>query len=282
MKKIIILSIVSIVLLMQNEANSQTKSCCTMTATNEFAMLGKDEAFKNAHATPDPISFSATTGTEISFPTPDNKQGKGFQVKSSSNSNKFLFIFHEWWGLNDHIRNETEKIASELKDVNVIAIDLYDGQVAANADDAGKMMQAVKQERAISIINGAIQYAGPKAEIQTIGWCFGGGWSLQATILAGKQSKGCVIYYGMPEKDSGKLKSIESPVLGIFASKDGWINKPIVDEFEKQMKELKKTLTVKWYDADHAFANPSNPSKYDRAAADDAYKLSMEFIRKNF
>ncbi|HMT28778.1 MAG TPA: dienelactone hydrolase family protein [Bacteroidia bacterium] len=282
MKNLALLINLFLILLVQTNVQGQSKSCCSMSATNEFAMLAGDASFQKAHLSPDPIVFSPTTGVNFTFPTSDGATGNGFMVKSSSKSAKYLFVIHEWWGLNDHIKKETEKMAAELSDVNVIAIDLYDGQVATNADEAGKFMQAVKTERAVSLINGLINYVGPEAQIQTIGWCFGGGWSLQAAILAGKQSKGCVMYYGMPEKDLNKLKTLESPVLGIFASKDGWINKPIVDDFEKQMKSLNKPLTVKWYDADHAFANPSNPSKYDKEAAEDAYKLSMAFIRKNF
>jgi carboxymethylenebutenolidase len=282
MKKLTCLIALTILLLTQNKVFAQTKSCCAMNSTAEFAMLGKDADFQKAHLAPDPINFTPTTGSEITFTTPDGTNGKGYMIKAEVKSRKFLFVIHEWWGLNDHIRKEAEALALAIPEVNVIAIDLYDGKVATTADDAGKFMQEVKSERAVAIINGALQYAGTDAEIQTIGWCFGGGWSLQATILAGKNSKGCVMYYGMPEKDSAKLEKIESPVLGIFASKDGWINHAIVDEFEKQMKSLHKPLAIKWYDADHAFANPSNPSKYDKAAAEDANKLAVAFLLKNF
>ena len=85
-------------------------------------------------------------------------------------------------------------------------------------------MQGVKEDRAKAIIKGAIAYAGPNAHIATIGWCFGGGWSLQASLLAGKQDVACVMYYGMPEQDVNKLKTLHADVLGNFANKDNWIN----------------------------------------------------------
>jgi carboxymethylenebutenolidase len=281
MKKITSVAII-IMLLYLHHANAQTKSCCNLGATNEFAMLGKSSDFQQAHSAPEALNFTPTT--DVTFAVADGKNGSAYFVKTEIKSKKFLFVFHEWWGLNGHIKKETELLAAELSmlEINVIAIDLYDGKIATNADEAGKFMQEVNQERAIAIINGAIQYAGNDAEIQTIGWCFGGGWSLQATILAAKQSRGCVMYYGMPEKDIERLKKIESPVLGIFASKDGWINKPLIDEFEKKMKSANKMLDVKWYDADHAFANPSNPTKYDKTAADAANKVALDFISTNF
>ena len=50
--------------------------------------------------------------------------------------------------------------------------------------------------------------------------------------------------------------------------------------FETDMKAAGKQITVKRYEADHAFANPSNP-KYDKASTDDAYAASLEFFKGN-
>jgi carboxymethylenebutenolidase len=161
----------------------------------------------------------------------------------------------------------------------VIALDLYDGKVATTQQEAGKYMGEAKEERIRAIIKGALDYVGPKAKIGTIGWCFGGGWSLQTALMAGKQTSACVMYYGMPETDVDKLKAINGPVLGIFAKKDGWINPDKVKEFEANMKKVAKKLTVKMYDADHAFANPSNP-KFDKEAAADAHKAALAFLKK--
>ena len=166
-----------------------------------------------------------------------------------------------------------------MGNVNVLAIDLYDGKVAANPEEAGKLMKGVVQVRAEAIINGAIAYSGKSASITTIGWCFGGGWSLQASILAGKQGAGCVMYYGMPETDLAKLKKLNANVLGLFASKDQWINDKVVKQFEQDMKTAGKELTVKTFDADHAFANPSNP-KFNKEAAGEAHVMAIDFLKK--
>lgn len=279
MKKIFAL----LTLLILNWGNTVVaqKSCCSAHSTAEFAMLGESRSFQAAHAAPEAIHFQAKKGMMAEFDTPDGKKGKGFFVPALMKTDKYVFVFHEWWGLNDHIKRESEALAERLGDVNVVAIDLYDGQIATNAEDAGKIMQSVKPERAEAIIKGVIGYIRQNAVIQTIGWCFGGGWSLQAAMIAGDKARGCVMYYGMPEKDEAKLKKFNAPVLGIFATRDGWINKPVVDEFEQKMKSLNKTATFHWYEAEHAFANPSNP-KFDQKSAADAMNKSVEFIKRNF
>jgi len=269
-------------ILVSLEVHAQTKSCCSSVVSSaEFAMLGADEKFQSAHLAPEPFIYQAKKGMMISFATDDGGKGNAFSVPALDKTDNYLFVFHEWWGLNDYVRREAERLAEDLPGVNVIAIDLYDGQLATNAEDAGRIMQSVKPERAESIIRGTIAFIRANAVIQTIGWCFGGGWSMQAAMIAGNKSKGCIIYYGMPEKDEEKLKKFNVPVLGIFATQDGWINKEVISGFEQQMKKLNKPLTIHWFEADHAFANPSNP-KYNEKAAGEARKLSLDFIKSNF
>lgn len=99
--------------------------------------------------------------------------------------------------------------------------------------------------------------------------------------MAGDRSKACVIFYGMPEKDQEKLKSLEAPVLGIWASKDGWINEEVVSDFDANMKGLNKYFTSKTYDADHAFANPSSP-RYSEEASKEAFNEVKRFLNVHF
>lgn len=256
------------------------KSCCAKPGSTEsFAMLTKDQAFVTTHLEPEPFSLTNPIGKDISFSTGDGRQGFAYEIKSAQPSNNYIFVIHEWWGLNDYIKQESEKIYNTLGNVNVIALDLYDKKVASSRDSAAKYMQAVKTERAESIIKGALKYAGTNANIATIGWCFGGGWSMQAALLAGKQCKACVMYYGMPEENLEKIKTLNSPVLFVWPEQDKWINKEVVDKFKSNMNTDKKSLTVLNYNADHAFANPSNP-KYSKEFADDAFTKAMNFIKK--
>ncbi|KAA9339395.1 dienelactone hydrolase family protein [Hymenobacter busanensis] len=243
-------------------------------------MLAANEGFSGGHDAPLPYSYQGT-GNAIEFRTSDGKTGCGFEMKSATPSDKYLLVIHEWWGLNDYIKKEAATYTSELTGVNVIAVDLYDGQVATTPEEAGKLMQAVKTDRAQRILKSTMTYAGPKARFATVGWCFGGGWSLQAALLGGKQTVGCVMYYCMPENDVARLKTLNSDVLGIFASQDKWSSPEVVAQFQKDMAAAKKPLTVKSYDADHAFANPSNP-KYSPQFAAYAHAVSLAYLRKNF
>ena len=260
-------------------AFSQTKmTCCAKSATQQFAMLASNKAFSMSHKNPRIIHFQSAIGKSITYKTPDGKEATAYELKAKKPTNNYLLVIHEWWGLNDFVKRESEKLYNDLGDVNVLALDLYDGKVATTREDAGKYMQAVKDDRAQAIIKGAIAYAGPRARIATIGWCFGGGWSLQASLLAGKQEVACVMYYGMPEQSVDRLKNLNADVLGNFANKDQWINPKVVAKFEDDMKKAGKKLYVHQYDADHGFANPSNPI-YDSEATKKAYAYTVEYLK---
>jgi carboxymethylenebutenolidase len=85
----------------------------------------------------------------------------------------------------------------------------------------------------------------------------------------------------MPETDINKLKNLNSEVLFVWAKKDQWINEQVKNEFIENMKAADKRLTVKEYDADHAFANPSNPH-FDESDASEAQKITLNFLRSHF
>ncbi|MES2764254.1 MAG: dienelactone hydrolase family protein [Bacteroidota bacterium] len=259
-------------------------SCCApasaASSTQKFAAFASDVKFGAAHETPKPLALDSLRGEMVTFATVSG-EGRAYFLKTPKASSKVVFVFHEYWGLNDYIKREAQRIQKDLGDVTVYAIDLYDGKIATTAEDAGKFMQAVKEDRARAIIEGAIAKAGSEAKIATIGWCFGGGWALQAAIMAGSQTQGCIIYYGMPETDVAVLKTLQAPVVGHFASKDAWITPAIVADFKKNMKAAGKKLTVHMYNADHAFANPSNP-KYNKSLSAQAYKKSIAFFKEVF
>lgn len=252
--------------------------CCS--PTEVFASFGADPRFVQAHPDPAPFTYQPLQGKMIAFPTLDGKDGSAFEVKGKDAAGRVVLMFHEWWGLNDYIRREAEELQVELGDVTVLAVDLYDGRVASSAKEAGELVQAVEDDRARSIIRGAIAYAGSGARIATIGWCFGGGWSFQTALMAGERATACVVYYGMPETDPEKLEPLHAPVFGIFAGQDARITPAVVSRFEQAMRKAGKTVTTKSYNAGHGFANPSNP-KHDAAATSDARALVLSFLKKH-
>ncbi|ANQ50658.1 dienelactone hydrolase family protein [Flammeovirga sp. MY04] len=246
-----------------------------------FAEFTNQKEFREAHSMSRTLDKTKFKGKRISFDVADGKQGEAYFVKSKKKSSKYLFVFHEWWGLNDYVRNESDRYASDLGDVNIIALDLYDGKVGTTREEAGKYMKACDPKRAASIIQGALAYVGKDAKVATVGWCFGGGWSLQSALQIDQQAVGCVMYYGMPVKDVDRLKDLKCDVLGIFGEKDKWINPDVAAEFENNMKSAGKNLTVKMYGSDHAFANPSS-DRYNEEDAQNANKEALAFIKKSF
>jgi carboxymethylenebutenolidase len=273
MKKIIL----PILLLVATFGYAQEMACCKV-PSNDMRAMADDSEFVATHEAPLPFNYTEQAGKMINFSTPDGKTGLAYEVLSPTPTNNFLIITHEWWGLNDYIKQRADELQKALGNINVIAVDMYDGKVASTPDSATKYMKAATNDRIMNILNGAIAFAGKDARIFSLGWCFGGGYALQVAIAANKQAAGCVMYYGMPETDMAKLKSLHCDVLGLFANMDKWISPLVVKNFQDNMKKADKKLAVKSYNADHAFANPSNP-KYDKASAEDANQTAIAFIK---
>ena len=252
---------------------------CHTPSTEKFAFLASQKDFKMSHAEPLPYVHKTEVGKLIMFETPDGKDAQGYLLASNQSSLNWIFVFQEWWGLNDHIKREAEAIYQALGNLNVLAIDMYDGRVTDSREEAAKYMGEFRPGRGASIVQGAIDFVGKDAKIGTIGWCFGGGQALQAALLAGKQSVACVMYYGMPEENVDRLKTLQCDVLNIWPTQDQWINKAVMDRFDDNMKSAGKKLIIKAYEADHAFANPSNP-KYNSEFTKDAFANTISFFKE--
>lgn len=254
-------------------------SCC-----EPMSPFVADPAFVAAHEAPHPLRFVPVAGKSVRFATPDGKTAGGFYVPPKHKGAPGIVMVHEWWGLNDYIKREAERLHNELG-YGVLAVDLYEGKVATTPRDAGKYMQTVQTPRGTAIVSGAVNALtkgslGDKfAKLGTIGWCFGGGWSHRAAIAGGPAVRACVMYYGMPDTEPADLKRLKAPVLMVWATKDNWINQKVVDGFKSDMAAAKKPLTVLPFDAGHGFANPSNPI-YDKAAADKAWAATEEFYKR--
>lgn len=252
--------------------------CLNMETQQAYQLEASTPAFASLHITPKMVDPSELVGTIISFDAADGNKANAYFIPAKKKSNKWLIVIQEWWGLNNQIKMEADQYFKDLEDMNVIAVDMYDGKVAATPDSAMKLMRGADMNRMTAIVQGAIKHAGAKASIYSVGWCFGGMWSLQTAILAGPQAKGSVMYYGRPETNMEKLKSIQCDIIGFFGNKDQSPSPAMVNAFEQNMKDAGKNLSVNRYDAGHGFANPSNPS-FNAAAKEDAYAKSIAFLK---
>jgi len=252
--------------------------CLNMETQQAYQKEAITPAFAAMHPIPLVVNPENLSGKMIQFDAADGKKANAYFIAAKKKTNKFLIVIQEWWGLNDNVKMESDKYYADLGNVNVIAVDMYDGKLAATPDSAMKLMRSADMGRMTAIIQGAIKYTGTNAAIYSVGWCFGGMWSLQTAILAGPQAKGTVMYYGRPETNMDKLKSIQCDVIGFFGNLDQSPSPTMVNEFEKNMKEAGKNLSVNRYEAGHGFANPSNPS-FNAAAKEDAYAKAIAFLK---
>lgn len=261
---------------------SLAQSCCQMhlSADAGFKNFASTPSFGKAHPAPLPMQYNPTVGQFVYLKTGSGKEARVFEVKSGQSKGNTILLFHEWWGLNNYILQEAERLHRDLG-ATVLALDLYDGKVTADPAEAARLMQSLDETRVRSIIDASIDYVGKFGKIQPMGWCMGGGWALQAALMSGSRNYGCVVYYGMPELDTTRLAGLEGPVLGIYAKQDEWISPALVSQFQSAMQNTGKKLTVYTYDAAHAFANPSNP-KFNKVARDDARQKTLDFLKKNF
>jgi len=230
------------------------------------------------------------TGEDVVYATVGGKPVHGFLAhpaalqKASAKPLPGLIVIHEWWGLNDNIRDMAKRLAGE--GYTALAIDLYGGQTADTPDKAKELMGAVLKDTAPGADNVKQAYDFLKTKekapkVGVIGWCFGGGWSLQTALLLPDKISATVIYYGHLETDKAKLGLLKMPILGFFGGKDQSIPAASVQEFEKTLKGLGKSVEVHIYpDADHAFANASG-GNYNPKAAEDAWKRTTAFFKKH-
>ena len=255
-------------------------SCMNSETIEAYLKEAATPAFANMHPDVKQSSKEPLVGSMIQYKTSDGLLANGYFIPSKKKSKKWLIVIKEWWGLNENIKHEADKYSKDLPDMNVLAVDMFDGKVAATPDSASKLMRAANMDRMTSIIRGAITLAGDKSSIYTVGWCFGGMWSLQTAILAGSQAKGTVMFYGRPESNMEKLKSIQCDVIGFFGNLDRSPAPAMVTEFENNMKTAGKNLVTHKYEAGHGFANPSNPS-FNANAASDSYTKAIAFLKSH-
>jgi carboxymethylenebutenolidase len=195
-----------------------------------------------------------------------------------------IIVIHEWWGLNDNIKAMTRRLAGE--GYVALAVDLYGGKTAETPAAAQKLMTELLDgpDLARNNLHQAYDYLEKYAfapRVATIGWCLGGGWSLQTAMLYPDTLDAMVMYYGQVVTDRDRLAPLNVPVLGFFGAEDESIPVRDVQLFRSTLKELGKTAEVLIVSrADHAFANPSGGS-YDEQAASEAWETTVAFLERH-
>ena len=191
-----------------------------------------------------------------------------------------LVVIHEWWGLNHQVKEEARRLAAE--GYLALAVDLYRGRVGQDRDEAHELSRGLPEDRARRDLLAAFAYLAARPDVRTdrigsLGWCMGGGYSLQLG-LAEPRLAASVIYYGRLATDESALAQLRAPVLGLFGEEDRGITPESVRAFESALQKLGKPVEVHLYPgAGHAFANSTRPS-YREAAARDAWEKTRAFL----
>jgi carboxymethylenebutenolidase len=222
-------------------------------------------------------------GVNIEYPS-DGGTANGYLATPSEGRGPGVIVIQEWWGLVPHIKDVCDRFAAA--GYAALAPDMYHGSVAKSPDEAGKLMMALRIDEAEKDLRGAIRFlvdhestAGEK--VGTIGFCMGGALSLYAACK-NPQVGACVIFYGIHPNVKPDLASLQAPVLGLYAERDGFVTPPVVHDLERQLKEHDKSAEMHIYPAvDHAFFNDSRPDVYNDAAARDAWNRVLRFFERH-
>ncbi|MGD0456418.1 MAG: dienelactone hydrolase family protein [Terriglobia bacterium] len=228
------------------------------------------------------LALPAKTET-IALRSGDETVSAYLAVPDSGGPHPALVVIHEWWGLNDWVKEQAQKFAE--RGYMTLAVDLYRGKVAYDPNLAHELSRGLPQDQAIRDLKAAFNYLASRPDVRkdkigSVGWCMGGGFSL---LLAVNESKlaACVVNYGSLPTDKDEIQRIQAPVLGNFGAEDRGIPPSAVAAFEDAMKAAHKSIDVKIYDgAGHAFENPNNKLGYREAAANDAWARTLDFLNR--
>jgi carboxymethylenebutenolidase len=227
----------------------------------------------------------AVTGSEVTYGTVGGRPLKGYLSRAANapRNAPAIIVVHEWWGLNDNIKSVADRYAGE--GYTVLAVDMFGRPATTSPDTAMKLYQGAMADipAGESNISAAIAYlrAQGARKIGSVGFCFGGHWSLRTGIVGGRDVNAVVMYYGAPITQSAQLARLNAPVLGLFGGKDRGIPVDSVRAMERIATAGGKQMAITVYeDADHGFSNPSGRA-YNQTAANAAWTAALEFFRKN-
>lgn len=212
-----------------------------------------------------------------------------YPVSSTDSQGKLpaVVMIHEWWGLNQNIKDMANLLAKQ--GFVVLAADLYHGNVTDNPQVAMDLVQIARNDQNSSVANlqAAVKYlsSAPNVDstkIASLGWCFGGGQSLQLALNSQEHPLAAtILYYGTPlVTDKESLAKIKWPVLGIFGDNDQAIPLPEINQFRTSLNQSGITNEIEIYKGvGHAFANPSGDNYAPKETA-DAWERTLSFLKK--
>lgn len=221
---------------------------------------------------------------QVSFPSGDGTASGLLYLPQGGGAHPALVVIHEWWGLNDWIKDQAASFAKQ--GYVALAVDLYHGKVADNAETAHELMRGLPQDQGVRDLAAAVKFLEKRKDVKStrigaVGWCMGGGYAAQLAIAA-PSLRAVAINYGALPTDKSSLGKIHAAIIGNFGGKDQGIPPEAVHEFEAAMQSLDKPADLKIYpDAGHAFENPNNTGGYKAEDAADARARMDSFFSQH-
>jgi carboxymethylenebutenolidase len=222
-------------------------------------------------------------GERVSFPS-NGHTCDGYFAAPSADRGPALVVIQEWWGLVPHIEDVVERFAAA--GFVSLAPDLYHGKTTKSPDEAGRMAMEIDADRAEREISGAGDYLLSRPECSSakfgvVGFCMGGGLA-QYTATRNRKVGAAVSFYGVFKKVDIDWKNLAADLLLFYGENDKGVPPENGKELTSRLKALGKNVEMHVYpDAGHAFFNDSRPQVYNKAAAEDAWRRTIDFLSKH-
>lgn len=222
------------------------------------------------------ISFEAKSGNKVDGELAEPAGGE------SGGKAPAVVLVQEWWGVNDHVRDVATRLAAE--GFVVLAPDLYHGKTTKDADEAGKLMNALDGAAAVDEIAGAVTHLAshPRSngKVGIVGFCMGGALSLASACHVTGLSA-VVAYYGLPAPEKVDYAKVTAPILMHVGKHDAWVSPEKAKALEAELASKGKAIQLEIYDADHAFSNDTRPEVYSADNAKLAWERTIAFFKKH-
>ena len=220
---------------------------------------------------------------EVTFKSGDDEVKGYLAMPEGKGPFPGIIVIQEWWGLTDWIKENARHFAE--RGYVALAPDLYRGKATNDPSVAMKLARGLPADRAVRDLKAATDYLAKNEKVKkdrlgSIGWCMGGGYSLQLA-LKDKRIVACAICYGRVETDPDALKPLNATILGVFGKEDKGIPITRVREFAKALKDAgKKVEAIHEYDAGHGFMRPGKNPAHNADEAKRAWEAIDKFFAK--
>jgi dienelactone hydrolase len=222
-----------------------------------------------ANITEVPVRYKDSGGTELN----------GYLVHDADKAGRRpgVLVFHEWWGITEHVRNEARYFAG--LGYSAFVADLYGGRTADNPEDAGALMNRLMGD--VMVVNARLNAAREQlanhatvnpARIAAAGYCMGGKLALDMA-RAGAELRAAVSFHGnLTPRTKAEKDKVKARVLALNGADDPFVNAESITAFKKEMSLAGVDYKfVNYPGAVHAFTNPQATEKGEK------FKLPLRY-----